>query len=690
MWLPLALVAVILTVYVCHQDWYVQVLYLLALTLALLSYLRWVRPARASRNTMRDRWTLPLATITVDHAIKANTTVDSAAEIRHKILSSPEKHVVLPRCGLPLREGDRTSCITIDPVVSLGKGDAVRLSLETDLTKFLKWDAYRAEWSRLGTKELLKLWPVWQWSAPSLAEFARVLDAIDGNDNLFNVGINMDTGEGVYHDMDKHGPHLLIAAGTGAGKSSFYYWLILQMIRKGHGVVALDAKSVSLLDAVLSFTDTGMHPNVKYIDHPEAIARAIQAMMAESIRRQHANRDAKVDRIPEAQHIKFFRIHLIVEEINSLMQILKRLHDDYQAKNGGPKSKSKTMSDYQMLLFMAREFGIHVHALSQRGEANATGGSAARAQFSTRYMSRWSQSDINMMAPGYKGLKHPGDRSWWQFPVGGEATRFVSPWLKDNPDVDLIRDYRPLAKLENVPELEWTYDVTSIVDIMTAREMTLAGETTFELMPAIDGPADIVEGYRAVSQLLAEHGYAGMSEDTLTGYATGRRGNRRGFGKFPSPVDESRPVKFRRTDLLTWVRNSTVEPDGFMYEGEHLWDSSGRGDGRITKADLELTHYVVYGLMVEGIPYTAYIGHTNDVERRYAEHCADTRQHPEWSEYITGYEVLWEGTCTRIEARKIECDAILARRAPLNVALPSTERGQYNPHRRDFEPLVTA
>ncbi|WP_333758798.1 type IV secretory system conjugative DNA transfer family protein [Streptomyces sp. ISBFB 2968] len=157
-------------------------------------------------------------------------------------------------------------------------------------------------------------------------------------------------------DLDAESPHVLMAAGTGGGKSEVMKNIAVQLLHHGAQLVVLDPKRHSHKWA------KGL-PMVDYYRDTEEIHAALVKLGQIG---DHRTRLTDEEDEPDLR-----RILVIVEEANTLMPRLKKHWDEIKPK--GAKT-SPAIDALGELMFMGRTARMNVLMLAQSGTVRALGG----------------------------------------------------------------------------------------------------------------------------------------------------------------------------------------------------------------------------------------------------------------------------------------------------------------------------
>ncbi|MGA5134471.1 pRL2-11 [Streptomyces blastmyceticus] len=196
-------------------------------------------------------------------------------------------------------------------------------------------------------------------------------------------------------NLDDDSPHVLVAAGTGGGKSVILRTIASQLIRNGALTYILDFKRISHPWA------RGV-PGVTYCRDIFEIHDALIHLGAEGRRRiglaDQLGIDADLSQVGP-------RIAILLEEVNATMKQLARYWEKVRERDD-PKT-SPAIDALAEILFMGRQVRLHVLLVAQSATARALGGPEMRENFATRILARYTQNAWRMLAPEV----HPAPKS---------------------------------------------------------------------------------------------------------------------------------------------------------------------------------------------------------------------------------------------------------------------------------------
>jgi len=160
-------------------------------------------------------------------------------------------------------------------------------------------------------------------------------------------------------DFDSETPHILISVPSGGGKTSAARIIGAHVLHHGGQLLILDYKKIS-------HTWADGLPGVTYARSPEEIHASLLALQTEIAARY------------EAGHTNHPRLLVIAEELNATADILQAHWQNHRPR-GVNLQRSPAVMALQAALYTGRQALVNVCALSQKGTANAFGGSSGAA-----------------------------------------------------------------------------------------------------------------------------------------------------------------------------------------------------------------------------------------------------------------------------------------------------------------------
>lgn len=596
----------------------------------------------AHRAKRRDVWIRPAAQVLIDNLPKSGQLVDAGiiGNVADMVRNKPDSFVRLPKV-FPIDVKDLESCVTVRLPVSPGNQEKVRDRIVADIGSRLGFDGVpSAHWRFLGHGAVVTLYPTPSFGeARSVYEYLPYVERESDNPHRVVLGLDID-GKPVVYDHVTMGPHIKASAGSGGGKSNLYRFLVPQYIRSGSQVVILDVKGVSMLDLAVALE----FKNLKYFSEAQTCHDAFQAVFEELERRRKADIDARL----RGEKAVFAPLHVIMEEANTLMAMLKDFWEYAKKAHAEAATHSPAIRSMHYSVYMGREFGIYLHVICQRAEAAVFGGGAVRENFNAALMSKWDVRTWRMLGHGHKYIPHPMDWSWYLV-TSTEVVRYLPPHLQES-DAALIAD------LDNVPDIEWAQGIESVPDV---RVTSVGGGQPSIERASVDIELPVTMTLVEVGKFIEAHGY-GVAHRTLLKWQSGERSpETQGFAPWPEceGTNGSGAKVYKRLDIIKWMV-SKGEPSGKYWDGY---------EADIKANDCAVRHHVLYGIYVEGFEGVAYVGQTHqEVGVRIEQH----RNDQYWGDVIVNYVRLFEGEMTCIEARGFEAMLIREWGPSLNRAIP--------------------
>lgn len=250
-------------------------------------------------------------------------------------------------------------------------------------------------------------------------------------------------------DLAIESPHMLMGAGSGAGKSELLAWMVGQFMRRGYGVLVLDAKFTSHMWLRCI-------PGVSYSAESEELHDGLLWLDGELLRRARfvSSGGDPASSIP---------LVVVAEEMNGATN---RLRTYWKDELGG-KGMSPALTALANLSAMGRELRIHILMAGQSMTAKAAGGPESRESFGARALARATTNQWKMLAPQIKPAPvkrmAPGR---WHLVVGDTLKEFQAPF------VDI--------KGEQARLIEWATGLAPVVDVpsMMSDDVTVRNPRT--------------------------------------------------------------------------------------------------------------------------------------------------------------------------------------------------------------------
>jgi hypothetical protein len=240
-------------------------------------------------------------------------------------------------------------------------------------------------------------------------------------------------------------PHAILNGGSGSGKSELLAFIVGQFMRRGSGVLVLDAKFVShmWLRRV---------PGVHYVSEAKDMHEALCWLDEELLRRARLVSTAKDT--DEASR-GLVPLVVLMEEMTAARNRL----DGYwkSIKGQGDPALSPALAALANVANMGRELRVHAFLAGQSLTAKVTGGPEGRESYGARMLARATSNAWRMLAPQIKPApvkrQKPGR---WHIVVGDVLRMFQAPFsdLKNETSPDSV------ARL-----IEWATSGLSVPDV---------------------------------------------------------------------------------------------------------------------------------------------------------------------------------------------------------------------------------
>jgi hypothetical protein len=297
----------------------------------------------------------------------------------------PLERTLAAKTGIPPaaitveRDGDAVKSVAIEwaPEAELS-GDHQQAVLTAVATR-LALEAPVAAWKLRGRDRSVKLthsepppFPV-SWD-----DMAAVVEGLRGNELAFGLGKRGVPVKRTYSES----PHLIIAGGSGGGKSNLAAFLLLQELHRGSLIFNLDPKWISHLwmqnlpNVINAHETRHLHLALEWLGCKELLRRTKAAYYsANGTGRIRANVGS--------------RIIVVCEELNYGMEPLKNLWREIRSK-GDPK-RSPALAGLQAISCAGRAADMHEYLMAQMLTVESTGvkDSTIRGNAGHKAMVRW-------------------------------------------------------------------------------------------------------------------------------------------------------------------------------------------------------------------------------------------------------------------------------------------------------------
>jgi hypothetical protein len=276
-----------------------------------------------------------------------------------------------------------------------------------------------------------------------LSEVLGDMEAASEDGPIMGVGAHRKL---VTFELKLESPHLLIAGGSGAGKSELIAGIVGQFMRWGYGIMCLDAKFTSHMWL-------RKIPGVLYASEAEELHEALVWLDYELLRRARfvASGGDPATLTP---------ICAVLEEINGASNRLRAYWKEIKTTEDPMMSPALTAMGN--ISAMGRELRIHIIMAGQSVTAKASAGAENRENFGARALARATAAQWRMLAPQIKPAPTKrGAPGRWHLVVGDSVREFQAPFVN-------LKDAQAEANL-----IGWATAGQPIPDVVS---MMLAGE----------------------------------------------------------------------------------------------------------------------------------------------------------------------------------------------------------------------
>lgn len=357
---------------------------------------------------------------------------------RHRDHVRPLEAALRPVLGWPLASAadqwlhlppdldEEGATVRVDLPVELRIDAATSALIAQTVVAKLALDHPRVRWSLAGASPFVEF-----ERAPEPPEYVplsmieRAIERATDGQPVIGLGVN---GRPLVLDLDAETPHLMLAGGTGAGKSVLLGLIIMQTLAKGGRVIVIDPKRTSVNKKLRNL------PGIAVVTTVEEMASALIAVSVEVDRRYTWIENVAEDNEPDPS---WPRVLLVVEEINTATRLLKDWWKSNRAKNDPTTPPS--LSALQAVLLMGRQSRVNVAFATQYPDANSIGGATGRAQFGAVLFARQPRSSWRLIAPQITPPRQSKTRGRWHLLTGGEHVSEVqAAYVREEEAADYV------------------------------------------------------------------------------------------------------------------------------------------------------------------------------------------------------------------------------------------------------------
>jgi hypothetical protein len=401
--------------------------------------------------------------------------------------------------------------------------DGDKAALVRVVASKLNMDELSPSWSLHGDKPMVTLG---QAPAPpkivSFAEGQVMAEGIGPDEVALGAGPR---GRAETFSLVMESPHAILNGGSGAGKSVLLAYVVGQLMRRGAGVLVLDAKFVShmWLRRV---------PGVHYASEAEDMHNALVWLDTELIRRARLVSTAK------DMGLAMNGLQTLVVVMEEMTAARSRLDQYWKSiKEQGQPALSPALAALANVANMGRELKVHAFLAGQSLTAKVTGGPEGRESYGARLLARATSNAWRMLAPQIKPAPVKRERPGrWHIVVGDTLRAFQGPFID-------LKDEATVAEL-----IGWATGAAPGWDVTAAIEAGGGGGGQAEV-PSSEPPTPAGISLRAYADEI------GVDLKTITRWRERR-------SDFPVEVGVgARGVKlYDRDHLRAYVRERLREP----------------------------------------------------------------------------------------------------------------------------------
>jgi hypothetical protein len=277
------------------------------------------------------------------------------------------------------------------------------------ISQKLATDTLEPSWHLAGRRPYVEL--AMPPAPPGLVRFADAVAMLEGlADDEVLMGLGPRSALETF-SLALESPHLLIGGGSGAGKSELLAWIVGQFMRRGYGVVVLDAKFISHMWL-------RRIPGVKYAAESEELHDTLLWLDQELLRRARFVASG-------GDPSTLAPLVALLEEMNGATNRLRA----YWKNELEGKGMSPAITALGNLSSMGRELRMHILMAGQSMTAKAVGGPENRENFGGRALARATAAQWRILAPQIRPVpaarKVPGR---WHLVVGDVLKEFQVPF----------------------------------------------------------------------------------------------------------------------------------------------------------------------------------------------------------------------------------------------------------------------
>lgn len=360
------------------------------------------------------------------------------AEMRHRRSWLAPLHATIHhQLGRPVTDAPR-EYISIERDRSRGQialplgisaSPSLRRQLESDISARLGLEAPEFRWALAGPQPVLTFEQA--PPPPDLVTLEMARPAIEAaKAGQLVIGLGKRSGV-VSVSLAGESPHVLVNGPTGSGKSVTVRSMVAQHLYRGGFAVLMDHKELS---HVWADSTDGTLPNIVYCRTDAEIHAMLLWLQGElrrrnSVARVAARRDGSI-----AANVGV-RLLIVCEELNVMAARLRAYWAGERERD--EPARSPAVIALNEVLFAGRQARMHVLQASQRAEANAVGGGAARENLVARVLIGRVQRPTWRMLAGEHEMPPVSGRQGRGFVVTGDVHEVQSLFMTPQEAWDL-------------------------------------------------------------------------------------------------------------------------------------------------------------------------------------------------------------------------------------------------------------
>lgn len=248
------------------------------------------------------------------------------------------------------------------------------------------------------------------------SEVANVAAGLDVHRVLFGIGTG---GRPIIVSYAQDSPHSVFSGAAGKGKSTLMKAVLAQRMSRGTGVILMDYKNSEAYDYIRDLPSD----MARVFTRPEVINEG-WLLLHRELKWRIAAREAD-------RRAVFRRLDIVVEEANSFPGFMA----SWWKEQGGKTAEPPCFLARDQLIFMGREYGMHVHYVAQQADStifSKDNGSSLRVNFGIRALAGYEKTTWAMLAYSHDWRPEPeGPVGIWTILTNSRVDLVRVPWITD-------------------------------------------------------------------------------------------------------------------------------------------------------------------------------------------------------------------------------------------------------------------